>query len=354
LRVADPVPTPEEQVRFLRNIQRVFAEGSFVASYKFALLHALADLAVLKGDDSGLPLTLHTREIAEKFIELYWRQVRPFQVKGTSDGLILKQNTGQQAAVLNRLIQAHRRSEGSLFQLQCDRSAWTALVSNVDETVRIMPLWKLQRVGNEVLDFLYDNTGQGTSITLKPGIAYCLRAYYGFLRDLIHGAWVRYVQKVNAQNLGDVTDLGTFLFGQERSSLDQYRAILIDVQRGKCFYCQRELDRRGDVDHFIPWSRYPSDLGHNFVLAHSACNAKKSDYLACEEHLAAWHERNTRCGDELIERLKKGSLSCDLDACIGIARWAYWQTEEAGGQVWVRGNELRHLGPVWRRYLIAG
>ena len=43
------VPTPEEQVLFLRNIQRLLAEGQFVASYKFALLHALADLAVDEG-----------------------------------------------------------------------------------------------------------------------------------------------------------------------------------------------------------------------------------------------------------------------------------------------------------------
>ena len=44
-----PIPTPEEQVQFLRNIQRLLAEGLFVASYKFALVYALADLAVLKG-----------------------------------------------------------------------------------------------------------------------------------------------------------------------------------------------------------------------------------------------------------------------------------------------------------------
>ena len=352
--MADSVPTPEVQVRFLRNIQRVFAEGNFVASYKFALLHALADLAVTKGDDSGRPLTLLTREIAEKFIELYWRQVRPFQVKGAGEGLILKQNTGQQAAILNGLIEAQEQSEGSIVRLRRDGSAWTALVKKVDEIVRVMPLWKLQRVGDEVIDFLYDNTGKGMSITLKPGIAYCLRAYYEFLRDLIHGAWVRYVQKVNGQSLGDVTDLGTFLFGQERSSLDQHRAILMDLQHGRCFYCNRGLDRRSDVDHFIPWARYPSNLGHNFVLAHPACNANKSDYLACEEHLAAWQERNTAHGTDFVERLTAAALPSDLNVCIGIARWAYGQTELAGGQVWVRGDQLKHLGLSWRRYLFAG
>ena len=28
----------------------------------------------------------------------------------------------------------------------------------------------------------------------------------------------------------------------------------------------------GCVDHFIAWSRYPVDLGHNLVLAHNGCN----------------------------------------------------------------------------------
>ena len=62
-------PTPEEQVQFLRNIQRLLAEGLFVASYKFALVHALADLAVLHGDDTGRPLEIHTSDIAAKFVE---------------------------------------------------------------------------------------------------------------------------------------------------------------------------------------------------------------------------------------------------------------------------------------------
>lgn len=75
-------PTPEQQVNFLRNIQRLLGEGLFVASYKFALLHALADLAVIKGDDTGGPLDLQTNEIADKFVELYWHQCRPFELGG--------------------------------------------------------------------------------------------------------------------------------------------------------------------------------------------------------------------------------------------------------------------------------
>jgi hypothetical protein len=85
----------------------------------------------------------------------------------------------------------------------------------VDKVVRVMPLWKLQTVGGERLDFLYENLDHGKRITLKPGVGYCLRTFYGLLRNLIQGAWVRFVQRLNANRLGNVTDLGTFLFGQE-------------------------------------------------------------------------------------------------------------------------------------------
>ena len=49
-----------------------------------------------------------------------------------------------------------------------------------------MPLWKLQTVGSEPLEFLYPNAGRGTRITLKPGVAYCLRAFYELVRDLVN------------------------------------------------------------------------------------------------------------------------------------------------------------------------
>src|SRR5262245_51872924 len=142
-----PMPTPEEQVQFLRNVQRLLAEGLFVASYKFALVHALADLAVLKGDDSGAPLEIDTRDIAAKFVELYWRQCRPFQVGGTASGLILQQNTGKQAAIIRQIVQSQQECGGSLFRFKQVASApWSALVSEVDQVVCKMPLGKLPAV----------------------------------------------------------------------------------------------------------------------------------------------------------------------------------------------------------------
>ncbi len=347
-------PTPEEQVQFLRDIQRLLAEGQFVASYKFALLLALADLCVLQGNDSGSPLELTIHDIAEKFVELYWPQCRPFEMGGLTTGVILQQNTGKQAAIISGITQAQRTFGGSLYRFRCAASDhWHALVCDVRRVVSVMPLWKLQTVGSERLEFLYENVGHGASITLKPGVAYCFRAFYGLIRDLIQGAWVRFVQKLNVNQLGSLTDLGSFLFGRERRLLESYRAVLLDVQSGRCFYCHKDLQRRMDVDHFIPWSRYPTDLGHNLVLSHPSCNNAKSDHLAAEEHLAAWIERNRIHAGEMDARLAEAELPHDSAASVRIATWAYEQTEQAKGQVWVAKEVFRQLGPEWRRLLVA-
>jgi hypothetical protein len=71
-------PDPETQVQFLFKIQRLLSEGGFVATYKFALLVALGELAVERGDDITEHLDLDTVDLAEKFVQLYWRQVLPW------------------------------------------------------------------------------------------------------------------------------------------------------------------------------------------------------------------------------------------------------------------------------------
>jgi hypothetical protein len=49
-----------------------------VDGVKFALLLSLADLAVERGYETTEELPLATRDLAEKFIGFYWRQVLPW------------------------------------------------------------------------------------------------------------------------------------------------------------------------------------------------------------------------------------------------------------------------------------
>ena len=344
-------PAAEEQLAFLRSLQRLLDEGSFVSSYKFALLHAIADLCLLKGDDSGAELELSTSEIAEQFIRLYWPQTAPFVAAG--HGQVLSQNTGRQAAVVRELAGRYDVCQGSLAELERSRSEWGDLRRMVERTVKKMPLWKLQTVGSERLEFLYENVDVGRVVRLEPGVAYCFRAFYPMIVDMIEGAWSHFVQRRNPKLLGQVVDLRSFLFGSRRSSLATYRPLLMHLQQGRCFYCGRGINRGGDVDHFIPWRRYALDLGHNFVLAHQGCNSSKSDLLAAEEHLERWTERSLIYRDELEEGFDQRKVLHDWPATRQIASWAYGQVHKAEGQVWVEARELRPLSDDWRRILNA-
>lgn len=344
------VPTAEEQIRFLINLQRLLEEGQFVASYKFALLLALADLSVETGDDCGSPLRVTTEQIAVKFVEYYWRQSRPYVTAARAE--VLKQNAGRQAAVLNVVAETRNQCGDSVASALRDFAANSAPLRRIAGIVRQMPLWKLQTIGRQQIDFLYPSTGAGKDIELRAGVAYCFRKFHGLVSDLVRGAWVRYVRQQNMEILGETSDLNEFLFGSERTSLTAVRPVLMDVQRGSCFYCGIALTPAGThVDHFIAWSRYSVDLGHNFVLADSRCNSKKRERIAAAEHLSAWTERNRRWGDEMAAFLRERGIVCDLACSNRVTEWAYAQTEISGGLTWLRGEDLVPLDPEWRQRL---
>src|SRR6266542_4580645 len=191
-------PTHEQQIRFLLNVQRLLEEGSFVASYKHALLLSIADCCVEYGDDTGGELRLTTEQLAERMIRYYWRQAVPYQPLGHTHALaVIKQNTGRQAAILSMVCKAREEHGGSLNQLKNKTLAWNRLKRNVAQTIRIMPLWKLQTVGRQKFEFLYDNDGsQGNEIALKEGVCFCFRLFYGLIHELVQGAWLRFVRKL--------------------------------------------------------------------------------------------------------------------------------------------------------------
>jgi hypothetical protein len=212
---------------------------------------------VVRGTETGDTLELGTREIAGKMVELYWRQAVPFPVRG-GEPVVLRQNKGSQAAILNRVLALRNRSGGSLARARRDRG-WAGLLNDAESVLIKMPLWKLQTVAGERLDFLYANLDRNDvqSISLRSGVAYCLRAFHPLLTDLIRGAWLRYVRATNLSVIGEASDLDAFLFGTERSGLGEYLPLLRELQHGSCFYCRGAVRARAEIDHFVPWVTFP-------------------------------------------------------------------------------------------------
>jgi len=333
------------ELEFLTKLQRILNEGLFSASYKYALLLALAELSVEKSIAPDGTLRIELDELADRFITLYWRQVAPF-----GGETMLAQNAGRQASIINKI--AAFKARAPTLSVARGHKRWSQLVREVGRLLDQMPLWKLQLVGKERLDFLYEERLVDRGIVLRPGVAACFCAQFGVVQALVQTAWLSFVQRLplNRPILGSMTDLADFLFGCERSGLRLIAEGLLDLQKRRCFYCGGAIRDAGAVDHFIPWSRYPLDLGHNFVLAHAACNNDKRDMLAASAHLERWVQRIDSEAATLGEVFDAARFPFDADASLSVAEWAYENAERARALVWVRKGQTARLSGEWREW----
>jgi len=340
-------PTPAEELAFLGNLRLLLADGAFVSTYKFALLRAIADECVERGATTGA-LEITVQRLGERFVELYWRQARPFAPangEAVGGGRQLLQNTGRQAGVIRRIEEECRRRP-LLSELRRSPDAWRKLTNDVASTVRKMPLYKLQTIGGRKLEFLYEEQVDEPHVTLKPGVAWLFRKHHGLVRDLVEVAWIRFIQSLprNAEVLGRGQELGQFLFGTDRETLARVAGVLREVDGARCFYCERTIEGAPHVDHFVPWSRYALDLGHNFVLADSRCNLDKRTWLPAAAHLEKWVERNRLAGPAFESRLLAAGMPSQLRTTLWVAQWAYSVDFASGAASWIK--KTRRVEPV--------
>jgi len=357
----------EEQARFLKNLQLLLADGEYVSTYKFALLLALKRWAI-EHPLHDERIAIDAADLAPYFVELYWPQIVPFRVRpsdaaGTSQAAapregwpgwkgVLVQERGKQAPrVLSLISEARRRLGSDLRKLTPQELQ--RLCGAIARSIVDMPLWKLQRVrtSDEPLHFLYRQGATKRQVRFERGVIPCLVAFAPLVEDLVRSAWLRFVIRCNGSLLPESAELEGFLFPDGRASLDVWRPALRDVQGDQCFYCNGRLQNAGVVDHFLPWARYPRDLGQNFVLAHSTCNGAKSDHLAAEEHLQRWCARNTERSAELVAHFADDGLPQHWPTLWSAAWSLYSNAADAGASGWVKSTQFALLGPDWRRIL---
>ncbi len=327
---------PEFQLAFLSKLQRLFAEGDFTATYKFALLIALADLSVELGRDDNEPLKLSYRRIGLKFIQLYWQQAAPFT---GSD--ILIQNLGTQAAVVSSIAAYRRNHPTETLNSAQGGKDFQKLLSAVTATVKLQPVQYIQNLGGDKKTFLFE--ADKDHLTLLPGVGYCFRRFQPLVQQLARSNWIDHIRgnKRNLPLLGKEDDLESFLFETPRQALTTISTGLRKIN-SKCHYCGGAV-KEADVDHFIPHSLYPRDLMHNFVLAHPSCNRSKSNTLAAKQHLVRWLEFIENHQNDLREIGFNAGINSDAPTTLAVARWGYSNALSSGGQAWVRASEYEPL-----------
>lgn len=344
------MPTADFQINFLRNIQWLLESSSYTSTYKFALLMAMTNLCIESGIDDDREHIINYQQLAEQFIHLYWNQTLPFSDKN-SDSVLKQSNTTGQAKVINSILKLQQDIRTtSLIVARIHEVPWQSTLKEVARTIKAYPSRYLQNAENkQSREFLFVYDPKANSITLKRGIAYCFARFSKIVHKLCQQYWTEFVRK-NRHNqiyFSDDVDLQQFLFHQSRQSLKLLIPVLLDIQDGQCFYCQQSLTSNLEVDHFIPWSKYPIDTTHNFVLTDHKCNNSKRDYLAEEIYYEKWLIRNQQHGDTIDKSTKNLGFVTNLERSETVSQWAYQLAVEHNDLVWTpqKGLRLRTINP---------
>lgn len=357
-------PSDEFQLRFLDRLQRLLDESAYQSTYKLALLISLTRIAIEKAAAIGATLPVTRRELADQFVRIYWRHAAPYvavtaggsEVVGPVTG-VLQQNIGNQAVII-RLLVAARATFPTEPAMRRNSREWNRLLDAIAATILEQPVTYLNTPDPGFLFRRVDASPRkrgedGAAIELDPSIVFCLKRFQILLYRLAETEWLRFLPSVKGnERLIGGHDLREFLFGVDRATLGKAEIALRQIQGNECFYCLGPVGESCEVDHFIPWSRYALDLGHNFVLSCSACNNNKRDRLAAYEHLVRWCSRNHDHVDALVQAFEHEGVRYDLEASKHIARWAYEQAEAAGAQLWLRRKDVMvHVDQRWRNSL---
>jgi 5-methylcytosine-specific restriction endonuclease McrA len=329
------VPSAESQIVFLKKIQTLFDDSSFNATYKYALLITLTDLAIEHGDDSGNPLELKGELITTRFAEIYWPQIKKYStgINGTTAD-VLVQNRGKQAKIINTLLSIQKQLGINDFSKVINHTLWQKKIGAITQTVWNNPVLYLQEDSNQ---FLYPYSKDKTKLTLTAEAAYCLRKFSEFIIQYAKQGWVNHIKANNANQdiIEPKDDLVSFLFDSNKSDLTKLTPYLIEHQHGKCFYCSKSVVKKSDVDHFIPWKKYPRNIAQNLVLSCPGCNRSKSDMLAAKIHLQKW-VAEILPNDERSSFIASQGFISDRDCSTKVAHWAYQNAATAQGNTWVR------------------
>jgi hypothetical protein len=87
------------------------------------------------------------------------------------------------------------------------------------------------------------------------------------------------------------------------------------------------------------------------VLAHGACNSRKSDLLGGEDYLGRWVRFLADHDTDLQQIGSEAGLLVDRATSVAVAEWSYGHAERVQAEVWLGRTEYGHLSAGWRKLL---
>jgi len=313
-------------------------ESSTSSTYKPALLLAIIDRAP-EYPDGEIPVG----SLAERVIELYWPQTLHYPTTRR----VLSQNQGKPAKIVRSIGDFRKETRATGRTLppalrSVENPKWVRLIRDVERSLAEMPIPRLQRPFEP---FLYDfdwpwdgdggwsvreyearsSGGAGPAIRLKPGVATALTSLGPLLRPFITRWWADKAAQLNPaiEDARSALEFEQFLFGRDRVALERIGEGLLDIQAGRCIYCQASIGKYREIDHFIPWSQSGDDGLFNLVAACRKCNGSKSATLAGPDFVAAVGERNSNWHGDLSALAEERGWPADRERSGRIAKASY-------------------------------
>lgn len=330
--------TRDETIDFATALLDLVHRASTTTSYKYALLMALIELAAESEAGDG-SLTITTRQIAIRTLELYWPQARVFH-----DERHLSQLGGDKRSLVDHIAAYQRGFDPPVSSPQLaarrDQAGYKQLLDEVEWLMIRNPIPRLQRLGRESVALLYEPRAEPSEgsvrayqagrsrtfdnrVILLPGVAAKLTVLARLFLPLIRTEWTRFVARRNL-HLSDEGRLEDFLFEPNREQLGQaLREDLLALQEHRCFYCRETANEPTDVDHFLAWSRCGASAIDNLVVAHATCNNNKSDLLVAARHLDRWIDRLDSRRDDLRDIAERRHWYADPHRIGGLIRANY-------------------------------
>lgn len=349
-------PAPDRgAIAFAEQLLTVVGEGRYTATYKYAVLLGLMDLCLeYSTRTGGAPTSVTTRQLAEKVLLIYWSHTLPF---ASGKHQVLQQNNSGQAKIVE-LIRSFRERHAPDPSANLGRARFSSpakferLVRDIEWKLVEMPLPRLQVIGNQHHRFIYtigwdlgitknafnDTDTFDNLIRFVGQAGDHLVRLSGLLRPLIQREWAALVARFN--RLPDAK-LEQFLFGIDRASLAAIREPLRELADSRCFYCGDHVRTRFDIDHFIPWSRYPDNGLENLVLSDPRCNGSKLDHLAAASHVERWAGRVERDATGLAAIAELAHWERHPNQTTGVARSIYLRLPDEAMLWETRGEFIR-------------
>lgn len=339
-------PEPERgAIAFAEKLLALLDQGAFTSTYKYAVLLGLMDVCMERSTATGsAPASITTDQLARKVLELYWPHTAIYDAQRA---VILRQNqparggAGGQAEIIQAIIRFRSKyaSDPSAPLARAAAHApqrFAALVRHIEWKLVEMPLPRLQWMGIAEDRFIYeiewdkqirknqfnDPAAFHNAVRFVGDASEYLVQLAGLLRPLIQRQWAMMIARYNQDIIPDAR-LEQFLFGAERIDLGPVRDPLRQLHDNRCFYCGRPIRGAAQVDHFIPWARYPNNGIENLVITDERCNGAKSDHLAAPDHVDAWTAGLATRADQLAEIATAALWDRHPERSLGVARAIY-------------------------------